>query len=178
MARVFLVRHAEPAEAIGEDPDLTPLGIEQATRLVELLQPCALVTSPLRRTRSTARALETAWDVEATVDDTYREMPSPTTSIDERRRWLRSAMQSTFGALGPEIDAWRRAILSDVARRQEDTVIVTHALVINALAGSCISDDRVLHMRPAHASITVVEVDERGALTLHERGPDVESLIG
>src|SRR4051794_19480504 len=104
MARVWLVRHAEPAESVGVDPDLTPLGFEQAARLVESLTPCPLLTSPLRRAQSTAQALGDAWGVVPTVDDVYRELPSPTTSVTERRQWLRLAMQSDFASLGTVVE--------------------------------------------------------------------------
>jgi broad specificity phosphatase PhoE len=178
VARVWLVRHAEPSESIGVDPDLTELGVTQAARLVDQLAPCELVTSPLQRARSTARALADAWGIEARVDDTFRELPSPTTSVQERRAWLRIAMQSRFADLGPEVAAWHAAILAAVSAVRTDTVVVTHALVVNAVAGVCLGDDRVLHMRPAHASVTSVDVGDDGVLALVERGPDVESLIG
>jgi broad specificity phosphatase PhoE len=71
-----LVRHAEPREAIGIDPDLTPLGFAQAAALVSQLEPCALITSPLKRARSTAQPLADAWGVEATVEQAVRELPS------------------------------------------------------------------------------------------------------
>jgi broad specificity phosphatase PhoE len=176
--RLWLVRHAEPSESIGVDPDLTPLGVEQAARLVAQLDPCALVTSPLRRARSTAQALADAWGIEAVVDETYRELPSPTSSLHERRSWLRIAMQSRFAELGPEVEAWHAGILAEVRSVATPTVVVTHALVVNAVVGACIGDDRVLHMRPAHASITTLDVDGHGTITLVERGGDVESTIG
>jgi probable phosphoglycerate mutase len=179
MARVWLVRHAEPSETIGVDPDLTELGVTQAAALVESLAPCAgLLTSPLLRARSTARPLAAAWGIDAVVDDVYRELPSPTTTVGERRRWLRMAMQSRFSELGPDVSAWHDAILAGVRGRRSDAVIVTHALVVNAVVGACIGDDRVLHMRPAHASISVIDVGDDGTLSLVERGGDVESLIG
>jgi broad specificity phosphatase PhoE len=57
-------------------------------------------------------------------------------------------------------------------------VIVTHAIVINAIVGMCVGDDRVLHVRPAHTSLTIVEVDDAGSVTLVERGREAESIIG
>jgi 2,3-bisphosphoglycerate-dependent phosphoglycerate mutase len=178
MARVFLVRHGEPSESVGLDPDLTPLGVEQAARLVDVLEPCALLTSPLQRARSTAQALADRWGVDAIVDETFRELPSPTTSVQERRAWLGMAMRSNFADLGPGVAEWHAGILRRVREMREDTVVVTHALVINAVVGACVGDERVLHVRPGHASVTTVEVGADGALALVEQGPDVESLIG
>jgi broad specificity phosphatase PhoE len=175
--RVFLVRHAEPLEAIGVDPDLTPLGFRQAAALVAQLEPCALVTSPLRRARSTARPLADAWGVDAVVEHAVRELPSPTSTIEDRQAWLRAAMRGTFADLDPGVAAWRGAIGPYVAARRADTVVVTHAIVINAVVGMCTGDDRVLHIRPAHTSITTIDVDGDGHVTLVDRGLEAESII-
>jgi broad specificity phosphatase PhoE len=178
MARVSLVRHAEPLEVIGVDPDLTSLGFEQAAALVSQLEPCALVTSPLRRARSTAQPLAEAWGVDAVVEPAVRELPSPTTAIEERQAWLRVAMRGSFAELDSQVTAWRDAIGEYIASRRVDTVVVTHAIVINAVVGMCIGDDRVLHVRPAHTSITIVDVDDGGRVTLVDRGREAESIIG
>jgi broad specificity phosphatase PhoE len=178
MARVWLIRHAEPTVAIGTDPDLTELGFAQAQALVGQMPPSALRTSPLQRARSTAQALADAWGAAPVVDTAYRELPSPTATAGSRRAWLRAAMQSTFGELGPEVGLWHQGILDAVAALHADTAVVTHALVINAVVGACIGDDRVLHVRPAHASITALEVDAGGHISLVQRGREAESLIG
>jgi broad specificity phosphatase PhoE len=178
VARVRLIRHAEPTVSIGADPGLSEVGAAQAAMLVDQLAPCALRTSPLRRARATARPLADAWGLAAVVDEAFRELPSPTITDTERREWLRLAMQSTFGALGPEVGVWHAGILRALASVDEDTAVVTHALVVNAAVGACVGDDRVLHMRPAHASITTFDVHPDGTIDLVERGREVESLIG
>jgi broad specificity phosphatase PhoE len=178
MARVWLVRHAEPAEAIGIDPDLTERGVEQAAALVSQLEPSALLTSPLRRARSTAQPLAEAWATEAIVEPAVRELPSPTSTIEERQAWLRTAMRRDFADLGDDVIAWRRGIGGLVASRRVDTVIVTHAIVINAVVGMCTGDARVLHVRPAHAAVTVIDVDADGRLALVSGGRESETFIG
>jgi hypothetical protein len=50
-------------------------------------------------------------------------------------------------------------------------------VVINAVVGAATGDDRVLHFRPAHTSITVVDVGPRGEITLIERGHEVDTII-
>ena len=74
--RVWLVRHGEPAEAVGIDPGLTALGHMQASMLEGRLDRVALRTSPLRRARETAASLEVAWGTIALVDARFRELPS------------------------------------------------------------------------------------------------------
>ena len=65
MARLYLVRHAEPAGtwADSADPGLTERGREQAKAAADrlrLVQPKQIVTSPLRRAIETAMPLSIA----------------------------------------------------------------------------------------------------------------------
>lgn len=169
-SRVWLVRHGEPAETIGVDPGLTERGHTQAASLVERLRPATLLTSPLRRARETAAPLEVAWAVTAQVERVYRELPSGHDDAAGRRSWLRVALAGTFAELGEEQRSWRDAIVAAVRSCRVDTVITTHAVVINAVTGFCDGDDAVLGWVPAHASVTEVRVEVDGRLTLTERG--------
>jgi len=166
---VRLVRHGEPAEAIGVDPGLSARGHDQAALLARL-SPALLVSSPLRRARETAAPIEAAWSVAARVDSTYRELPSGHVDSGDRRAWLRVALAGTFAELGDEQRAWRDAIVAAVRSCREDTVITTHAVVINAVTGFSQGDDAVLAWLPAHASVTEMRVDVDGTLTLVARG--------
>jgi broad specificity phosphatase PhoE len=178
MTRIWLVRHGEPSAAIGRDPGLTARGHEQAAALVEVLAPAALLTSPLRRARETAAPLARAWRRAAVVADAVRELPSPAAQLpDERGPWLRRVLGLTFAELGDEQRAWRDGILHHLRSCPEDTVITTHAVVINAVVGAARGDERVLHMRPAHTSITVVDIDPSGVLTVVERGRQSDSFL-
>lgn len=168
--RVWLVRHGEPAEAVGIDPGLTALGHMQASMLEGRLDRVALRTSPLRRARETAAPLEVAWGTIAVVDTRFRELPSSRTGAAARRAWLRVALAGTFADLGDEQRVWRDAIVAAVRTFAADTVVTTHAVVINVLTGHCDGIDSVLAWVPAHGSVTVIQVAETGALTLVERG--------
>jgi broad specificity phosphatase PhoE len=168
--RVWLVRHGEPAESVGIDPGLTPRGIEQAAALVGVLEPVALRTSPLRRARETAAPLEAAWGAVAVPDPAFRELPSGHADAAARREWLRAALAGTFAELGAEQRAWRDAIVDAVRELADDTVITTHAVVINAVTGHCTGDDSVLAWVPAHTSVTEIHVGGDGQLTLARRG--------
>ncbi|HEV8298662.1 MAG TPA: histidine phosphatase family protein [Acidimicrobiales bacterium] len=178
MTRVWLVRHGEPSVAIGRDPGLTELGHRQAEALVDALGPAPVVTSPLRRARETALPLEHAWGAVASVEPLVRELPSPTDEPAARREWLLRALRRTFADLGDEQRAWRDGVISCVRAFREDTVVTTHAVVINAVVGAAVGDDRVLHCRPAHASVTVLDIADSGALTLVELGHEkTESFL-
>lgn len=171
--RVWLVRHGEPADSVGIDPGLTVLGHEQAATLAVRLAPVgpvALRTSPLRRARETAAPLEAAWQRVAAIDETFRELPSGHTDAAARRAWLRDALAGSFADLGPEQRAWRDSIVDAVRGIDADTVVTTHAVVINAVTGLCTADDSVLGWVPAHTSVTEVHVTAHGELRLVRRG--------
>lgn len=167
---VRLVRHGEPAVDGTLDPGLTALGHEQAAALVARVGQAALRTSPLRRARETAAPLEAAWGTEATVDPAFRELPSPHTDTAGRQAWLRTAMGVTFAELDPLQRDWRDGIIAAVRSLPADTVVTTHAVVINAVTGWCSDDDSVLAWVPAHCSVTTVRVEAGGRLTLVARG--------
>ena len=56
-----------------------------------------------------------------------------------------------------------------LTRRERDTAVFTHAVVINAVVGHLQQNDRVLGFLPENTSITVVDVID-GRLSLVERG--------
>lgn len=84
MIEIVLVRHAqphwEPDGHADDDPELTPLGREQAERLASVLGPeefDAFYVSPLRRTRETAAPLAAVLDTEPIVLPWLEEMRLP-----------------------------------------------------------------------------------------------------
>ncbi len=171
--RVWLVRHGEPSDDVGLDPGLTPRGHEQAASLPSRLAHLgvrALRTSPLRRARETAAPLEAAWATTALVDPAFRELPSGHADVASRRAWLRIATAATFAELGDEQRAWRDGIVAAVRVLGTDTVVTTHAVVINAVTGHCEGVDDVLSWVPAHTSVTEVGVTLDGRLLLVARG--------
>jgi broad specificity phosphatase PhoE len=170
--RVWLVRHGEPEVTGTLDPGLTARGHAQAATLPRRVAPAALCTSPLRRARETAASLEAAWGIAATVDGAFRELPSGHADVAGRQAWLRFAMGATFAELDDLQRSWRDAIIAAVRRLDVDTVVTTHAVVINAVTGWCAGEDAVLAWVPAHCSVTEVAVDDDGTITVVARGEE------
>ena len=173
MARVYLIRHGEPSPE-GADPGLTARGHEQADAVgadLDRLVPgdAVIVASPLARAHQTAQPLARRREAAITTVHAVRELPSSTLSLPERRIWLREALRGTFADLGDEQRRWRDEIVGYLAGRTTDTVVFSHAVVINAVLGHIAGDDRVLAFVPAHTSVTVLDVDA-GAIDLVERG--------
>lgn len=174
MPRLYLVRHGKAAAGFGDDldPGLDDVGRAQAEAMAEHLAPLGplpMYTSPLRRTRETAAALERRWSTMAIVDLAVAEIPSPTDDLPGRRAWIADALGSTWTDLGPRYTSWRTMVVDLLLRLREDTVVVTHFVAINAVLGHALGDDRVTVAHVDNASVTVVDHDHQ-ALRVVEVG--------
>jgi probable phosphoglycerate mutase len=102
---IVLVRHGQPAWEPGgravDDPELTPLGRQQAARVAERLAAegdpfDALYVSPLRRARETAEPIAARLGVEPSVVSWLRELGLPKMAgktTEEVERFFRAARE-------------------------------------------------------------------------------------
>ena len=165
MARLYLVRHgrATGTWVAHPDPGLDDVGREQAARMAEELTVCGplpLVTSPLRRTRETAAALEHRWAVSAKVEPDVGEIPSPPGAGPQRADWLRGVLQGRWTDLDRSLELWRKQVLKKLEEFTQDTVVVSHFVAINAAVGHALKDDRVTCFRPDNCSCTVLDIQD------------------
>jgi len=192
MARLSLVRHGRAAAGwdTAVDPPLDDLGRGQAARTATILaagvidsaEGLDVVTSPLLRCRETADAFTSITGRAARVEARIAEIPSPPGIIvADRVTWLRRVMLGTWNELianeGAAYDnflsdliAWARAI-------RVDTVAFSHFVAINAVIGAATGDDRLVIRSLDNASVTTVNVDVDGSLTLLEGGTEADTLI-
>lgn len=187
VSRLYLVRHGRAGAGWTEDadPDLDDVGTAQAYGVAaELLElgPLPIVTSPLRRARSTAAAFEKVWSAGAVVDARVGEIPSPPGpdgALERRGPWLAEVMSAQWQdpALGEVLQAWRREVVAALLGLDQDTVVTTHFIAINVAVGEAIDDPRVTSFRPANCSVTVVGVED-GRLRLVERGREATTVVG
>jgi len=186
MARLYLVRHGRATGGwdVEPDPGLDELGWAQAESLAESLPArlapgtvLPIVTSPMRRCRETAIPLARRWGVEPLVHEGITEIPSPLgVPISERASWLRQATTGTYTLLGDRYTTYRDAVVSFVAAADEDTVLVSHFVAINAVIGACVTDDRVVIRSLDNTSVTVVDT-AGGRFRLVEGGHEADTLI-
>jgi broad specificity phosphatase PhoE len=182
MARIHLVRHGRAAAGWDRDPDppLDAIGEGQAQGLADRLAPLgplAIVTSPLRRCRETAAPLAGRWGVEPTVEPAVGEIPSPAgLAMQERVAWLRRTMTGTWAALDDRYTAFRDSVVQYVAGLDDDIVVFSHFVAINAVIGACLGDDRLVIRRLDNTSVTVVDA-AAGAVRLVEAGHEADTLI-
>jgi broad specificity phosphatase PhoE len=184
--RVYLVRHGRAAAGWDRDvdPDLDDLGRAQSVAAADRLEllaapePLAVITSPLRRCRRTAAALCERWAVSPAVDASIAEIPSPTgVTMADRVEWLRAAALGTWADLGEPYTTFRDGVVARIRAVGGDTVAFSHFVAINAVIGACDGDDRLVIRHLDNCSITVVDVDAGGRLTLVEGGHEADTLI-
>src|SRR5215471_13638869 len=134
MPRIYLVRHGHASttwEPGDWDPGLSQLGHAQAEARAEQLAglkpgTLPLLSSPLRRARETAAALERKWKTVATVESRVSEIPATGVPPAQRRDWLRTIMQRRWGELGQPLASWRNDVLQALLGTTEDTIVFSH----------------------------------------------------
>ncbi|HEV2369034.1 MAG TPA: histidine phosphatase family protein [Acidimicrobiales bacterium] len=192
MGRLYLIRHGRAAAGWTEDldPDLDHLGKAQAEAMAAELSDILdrrgggvphIVSSPLRRARSTAAALEKVWGVVATVDPSVGEVPSPpgaSGALSRRGEWLAAIMRSQWDdpAVPDDLRVWRAGVIDALMRTDGDAVFTSHFVAINAAVGEAVGDTRVTCFRPDYCSRTILDV-EGGALRLVELGGEASTSV-
>ena len=189
MPRIYLVRHAKPAAAWGDDPDpgLDPLGLTQAAAVAQQLAKATarvlIYSSPMRRCRETALPLCELWGCDATVLPAVAEIPSPPVDRATRREWLTVAMTGTWAELHRRSPAgsidyldWRRRVVDALQALPHDCVVFTHYIAINVAAGAAQRREEVVCFRPDHASVTVIDTGAHG-LRLVELGREAQTGV-
>lgn len=177
MARLYMVRHGRAEAGFGEsmDPALDALGREQADAVALRLAglgPLPILSSPLRRTRETAAPLARLWTSEALIEPAVAEIPSPKgMMLEERVAWLRGLMVGSWRDASRELAQWRERCIATVACLPGDSVIFSHFVAINVIAGAATGDDRVVVFSPDNCSVTVFETAGK-TLRLIEKGQE------
>ena len=176
MTRLYMVRHGHAASGFDTaDPGLDEPGRSQAEAVAKVLAPkgpLAILSSPLLRTRETARPLATLWKREPVIESAVAEIPSPAQmSLTERVPWLRALMAGSWRGVDKDLAEWRERVVSSLAAQKNDAVIFSHFVAINVAIGAAVGDDKVVVFSPDYCSVTVFDTDgER--LSLIERGQE------
>ena len=178
-----MVRHGRASAGwdTALDPGLDELGQAQAREAAVQLQSLQLgniITSPLLRCRQTAEPLAQMWNAVPKVCAEVSEIPSPQgVEMSDRIVWLRQAMQGTWGELGSEYVSYRNLITEFVRGIQNDAVIFSHFIAINAVIGGVLGDDRLVIRSLDNCSVTIFERDTNGKLSLMQGGHEADTLI-
>jgi|SRR5579872_1827806 len=194
MPILYMVRHgrvcAESADEL--NPQLSPEGHSQAAAVAlelsaRLPGPLPIVTSPMRRCRETASPLSTRWRTEPLLDPRLAEIPAPPPAQLARKEWIQRSLQvdwHEFMALGGSLQSgfdavmekWRQQVIESVLAFKRDTVIFSHFVPLNVLAGHATGSQRVTCFLPDHTSITVFETSGSD-IRLLERGRESRARV-
>ncbi|MBA2774894.1 MAG: histidine phosphatase family protein, partial [Nocardioidaceae bacterium] len=173
----------------GDDPGLIEEGVAQAERAASALARDggvgAVLTSPMRRTRETARAVEAALGLSATVEEDFRECAFGAWDgltlaevqeswPDELGRWLASMDVAPPGGGESIVEVQRRVesalVRSLSAYAGQTVVVVSHVNPIKLAVRYCL--DVPLHsvnrMLLAPASLTTLSFYASGASALRQ----------
>lgn len=177
MARLYLIRHGKAGTTWDDrdpDPGLNEVGRAQAEARASALAaigPLPLVTSPLRRTRETAAAIEQRWNVSAQIEPRIGEIVAPAYAAERRIEWLKDVLQRHWSELDESVERWRHEVLQAFLEITQDAVLVSHFVAINVAVGYALGDDRVTCFRPDNCSCTVLDLQEK-KLQLVELGAE------
>ncbi|WOJ96556.1 histidine phosphatase family protein [Congregibacter brevis] len=180
---VYLVRHGEAAASWGQSPDpgLSELGHAQAKKTAQQLEAnlsepgVTLMSSPLLRAQETAIPLATSLGLEVSIDERFREVPSPV-PLAERQDWLRGFMRQQWHEQEPALHQWRQNIVEAVESLSGTTIVFTHFLVINALVGWYQKHEETLVFWPDNASVTLLD-ESTGSLAVSSLGEQMSSVV-
>ena len=177
-----MIRHGRAASAWGvsADPGLAPEGREQALEAATTMQamaPMPIVSSPMARARQTAAPLANAWKCTPEIDPRFSEIPTPTNIPTDRRAWINDVLSRRWDAMEPELQVWRDDLLAAVQSLKQDTVVFTHFIAINTIAGCALADERVTVFMPDNASITTIDASGSSMVLLF-KGREMPTLVG
>lgn len=180
MARLYLVRHAEPAGSWGEHPDpgLSPLGARQAQAVAARLSGTGArraLTSPLQRCRETAAPFLATGGIAVAVEPRVAEIGVPP-GEPAPRDWLTRLLSGRWSDAG-DLAGWRAQVGAALLACAEDTIVFSHFVAINAAVSLAEGADLVTVFKPGHASVTVLDTDGGARLRLVEKGSEAAVVL-
>lgn len=182
MAIVRLVRHGRAAAGWDTDPDpgLDELGVKQAQAVgQDLLQAAApvVLSSPLRRCRETSSYYAALSGARVVTEPAVAEIPGPIgIEMADRADWLRRVMVGAWSELDDRYENYRNGVVERIRLCDQDTIVFSHFVAINAVIGAAIDDDRLVIHRLDNCSVTTVEVLD-GVITLIAGGAEADTLV-
>ena len=84
-----------------------------------------------------------------------------------KRRWI---------DLTPELTVWRQVMLDCIQEFPFDTVVFSHFVAINVVAGAATGNELMIQFRPDNCSVSHFNTDA-GRLTLVARGREARTNI-
>lgn len=179
MALIYLIRHGQDTAPGSKalDPGLSVLGRKQANAMAARMRtigPLSIVSSPLARAQETAAPLAKFWRAKPVIEPAVTEVPSP--PGEDRAAWFDRISTGSWNDAGDVVVQWRQDIIDYLGGLQNDTVIISHYVVISAVVGVATGSQRIISFRPANCSVTILG-NENGVLKLVEQGFEESTVV-
>lgn len=181
MAKIYMIRHGKVAAGWSghADPELNAMGHAQAKRVADDFAQGAIMpilVSPKVRARQTAAPLCERWQIMPLAEPAITELPAPIDNLDAREDWLRSVLACRWSELEQGLQEWHAGIIKCLLEQNDDVLMFSHYVAINAAVGAVIGDDRCVVFRPDYCSVTCLSV-EQGKLSLISRGDEASTQV-
>ena len=182
--KIYLIRHGEAAQSWDQSPDpgLSELGKDQALECFnylnkkEDLSQFNLISSPLQRAQETSLHFKKNFNKQLSLNEAFREIPSPGISLLERKSWLQEVFKKNISELEKPQQIWQSKILSTLKSLTKPTIIFSHFMVINTVVSTLKNDPRVVSFYPDNCSITELE-SNKGKLNLISTGNELQTRV-
>ena len=165
---IIFIRHGEAAGKWGDHPDpgLSDKGQLQAEELLkhkglQNLGNYNFISSPKLRAIQTAGPLAKKFNKEISIDKTFIEIPSNSIEVSMKQEWLREIMECDKNNLPTFVKEWKNDICEKTRSFNNNVVIFSHFMVINALLSELAKIDKLLYFFPDYTSVVKVILNDK-----------------
>jgi len=99
----------------------------------------------------------TLWQTDVHVEPRITKILAPSSDPKIRGEWLMQTSAAKWSAREPKFKECRDNVLSALSKVIEETVMVTHCMVVNAVVGAATGDDQVICFHPDDTDTTVID---------------------
>ena len=164
---IIFVRHGEAESSFGTHPDpaLSKNGVEQSLKLIhhdqlQSLEDFIFISSPKLRAIETARPIANKFNKEIKIDETFIEIPTENIEMDQKQNWLKQLVQKEKKQLPDQIKTWDKNIFEKIRSFNQNTLIVSHFMVINSILSTLSNNKNLLYFYPGYTSVTkIINID-------------------
>ena len=162
---IIFIRHGEASDAWGDhlDPGLSDNGILQANNLLnhkelQNLKDFSFISSPKSRAIETGKPLAKKFDKKLNIDEVFIEIPSKDIAQEKKQEWLKNIVQTKIDNLPDFIQSWSDDIYFKTKSLEQNTIIFTHFMVINALLNKLSNKDTLMYFYPNYTSVIKIGI--------------------
>ncbi|MEK9650305.1 MAG: histidine phosphatase family protein [Gammaproteobacteria bacterium] len=154
---IYIVRHGEASISWGgpSDPGLSPEGKSQAKKVASKLAKLnsdrlQIISSPRKRAIETAESLGNILKKPIKIKLEFNEIPSH--KAKQKSLWLKRVAITPPLRLPNYLILWQKEILQNLLTLEQDTIIFSHFMVMNAIYAKLHKTRQLVSIQPAYTS--------------------------